>query len=403
VIEQVCVQPTRASQGLKVAEVLADGVRRVSPRPGPHEWKVLRALLACRTGALGGTAYRCKHCHKRHVVAFGCGNRHCPDCQGRLAHQWLRKQQSRLLEACYFHWVFTLPHALNPLIRQNRRVLYDLLLEAASQTLLEFGQQRFKAQIGVTMLLHTWGQQLNEHYHAHAIVTGGGLTPDGTWTGAESPFYLFPIRAMSLVFRGKFCDGLQKLRQAGRLEYHGEQAPLAQERNFQEQVRTATAQRWVVYAKRPFAGPESVLRYLSNYTHRVAISSRRLLALDTTTHQIVFAYRDYADDGRLKVRALDTGEFTRRFCLHILPRGFCKIRHYGLLSNRARDQRLDRAREALARVRPPARAKASQPPPASTSPPPAPQPLCPFCGRSDLTVLHVTRRPIRRQTRFDSS
>src|SRR4030095_8607797 len=252
------------------------------------------------------------------------------------------------LAAPYFHLVLTLPHALNPVIRQNREAVYELLFEAGSQTLLTFGRSHLHAEIGLTMVLHTWGQRLNEHYHVHAIVTGGGLDEQGHWQQVAKAYYLFPIKAVATVFRGKCCAGLQHLRQAGRLQHHGKQSDLKQETVFQALMRTATAQRWVVYAKKPFAGPETVLRYLSNYTQRVGISSRRILHLDVTSHQVRMRYRDYAQGGRVQIMSLDTGEFARRFCLHILPRGFCKVRHYGLLETRGRHKRLKQPRAAIA-------------------------------------------------------
>jgi hypothetical protein len=381
--------------------VLRDGLDRMAVKASPHQWKVLRALTACRTGALGGCTYQCQDCHRYHVVAFGCGNRHCPECQGRLAQQWLKQQQSRLLPVPYFHLVFTLPHALNPLIRQNRQPLYELLFSAASQTLLEFGQNRFEAEIGLTMVLHTWGQRLDEHYHVHAIVTGGGWDQKGGWRQVDNANYLFPIQALSIVYRGKFCEGLQNLRRSGALEYHGEQAALQEEVAFQQLVREATAKPWVVYAKKPFAGPETVLRYLSNYTHRVGMSSRRILHLDRSTHQVRFRYRDYARGGRVQSLQLDTGEFARRFSLHILPKGFCKVRHYGLLGNRGRDQRLEKVRAAIGVAKP--QRPVQEPARAPVNPPDQRLVRCPYCGSLQQQLLWVVRPPRRSQPGADTS
>jgi Putative transposase/Transposase zinc-binding domain len=397
---KVCVEPTRASPWT-VGAVLRDGVPRMALKASPHQWKVLRALIACRTGALGGCAYQCQDCRRYHVVAFGCGNRHCPQCQGRLAHQWLKQQQSRLLPVPYFHLVFTLPHALNPLIRQNRPALYELLFSAASQTLLEFGHNRFEAEIGLTMVLHTWGQRLDEHYHVHAIVTGGGWDQKGGWRQVDNTNYLFPIQALSIVFRGKFCEGLQNLRRAGTLEYHGEQAALQEEAGFQQLVRETTAKPWVVYAKKPFAGPETVLRYLSNYTHRVGMSSRRILHLDCNTHQVRFRYRDYARGAKVQSLQLDTGEFARRFSLHILPKGFCKVRHYGLLSNRGREQRLEKVRAAIGVTNPQRPVPESALTPVNSSA----QRLarCPYCGSPLQRLVCMMRPPSRSQPGADTS
>ena len=333
-----------------------------------------------------------------HAVEFGCGNRHCPQCQARLARQWLEQQQSRLLEVPYFHQVFTLPHTLNGLIRQNRALLYELLLESSGQTLLAFGRKRFGAEIGATMVLHTWGQRLNEHYHVHAIVTGGAWSEQRGWRQVSNLNYLFCIKALSEVFRGKFCDGLQQLRRAGQLIYRGQQAYLSEEPAFQRMMRQATQKKWVVYAKKPFAGPETVLRYLSNYTHRVGITSRRILHLEVSTHQVTFRYRDYTRGGTTGTMRLDTGEFARRFSLHILPPGFAKVRHYGLLANRGRTQRLEKVRAAIALVAP-------QSTPTTTSPSlkMLPPPCCPYCGSDRLRLVLVIRLVCRGPPGIDSS
>jgi len=332
-----------------------------------------------------------------HVVEFGCGNRHCPQCQARLARQWLEQQQSRLLEVPYFHLVFTLPHTLNGLIRQNRALLYELLMESAGQTLLAFGRERFDGEIGATMVLHTWGQRLNEHYHVHAIVTGGAWSEQRGWRQVSNLNYLFSIKALSKVFRGKFCEGLQQLRRLARLSYHGEQASLTQERDFQRMMREATQKKWVVYAKKPFAGPETVLRYLSNYTHRVGITARRIIQLDVSTHHVTFRYRDYARGGTISTMRLDTGEFARRFSLHILPPRFAKIRHYGLLANRGRAQRLEKVRAAIAPVAP--QSRPTTPSPSLKTPPPC----CPYCGSDRLRLVLVIRLVGRGPPRIDSS
>ena len=303
-----------------------------------------------------------------------------------MARQWLGQQQSRLLTVPYFHLVFTLPHSLNPLLRQNRAVLYELLLESVGQTLLAFGRERFGGEIGATLVLHTWGQRLNEHYHVHAIVTGGAWSEEGGWRQVRNVHYLFPIRALARVFCGKFCDGLQQLRRAGQLAYHGQQAGLRQEPVFQGLMRQATKKRWLVYAKKPFAGPETVLRYLSNYTHRVGITARRIESLDLNTHQIRFRYRDYSRGGRVQTLQVDTGEFTRRFCLHILPPRFTKIRHFGLLANRGRARRLELVRASIAQVQRHTAAVAAPPPPT-----PLPAPRCPYCESERLRLVMVIR------------
>jgi hypothetical protein len=373
--------------GPSLAEVLRLGLSVAAPRlPTPH-WKILRALLACRTPALGGHRYQCQHCGRTHFAPHSCRNRHCPLCQGQAAHRWLEQQEAALLPVPYFHLVFTLPHALNPLIRQNQRALYTLLFAAASQTLLEFGQNRFQAQVGVTAVLHTWSQTLLDHYHLHCIVAGGGLSRDGRRWVAASAHYLFPVRALAAVFRGKFCAGLQRLYGAGQLEFHGQLAPWAARPQFQRLVRQATRHPWVVYAKRPFAGPEQVLAYLSRYTHRVAISPRRLLHLDAQAQTVTFAWKDYADGARSKTMTLGVGEFVRRFCLHLLPKGLVKIRHFGFLSNRQRQTRLAQVRALLPPQAPSASAPAQQNVPGESAEPPGP--ACPYCGSHRLCLIEI--------------
>src|SRR5258705_199022 len=223
--------------GPSLAEVLRLGLAVVPPKLPTHHWKILRALLACRTPALGGHRYRCQQCGKSHFVPHSCRNRHCPLCQGQAAHQWLAQQQASLLPVPYFHLVFTLPHELNSLIQQNQRALYNLLFGAASQTLLQFGQNRWGVQLGITAVLHTWSQTLLDHYHLHCIVTGGGLWADGSrWVSAPAHF-LFPIKPLSLVFGGKFCSGLQQLYADKKLQFHGQLSSLAQPKAFQQLMR----------------------------------------------------------------------------------------------------------------------------------------------------------------------
>lgn len=363
---------------------LALQAQRPDWRLSPAQWKVLRALAACRTPALGGHRYECSRCGREHFVPHSCRNRHCPQCQGAQAFDWLARQEAVLLPVPYFHLVFTLPHALNPLIRQNRRACFNLLFDAANQTLLAFGRQRLKAQIGVTAVLHTWGQTLGEHYHLHGIVTGGGLALAGPGWQRSPAHYLFPVRALSQMFRGKFCAGLQRLYQDQRLEFHGALQTLIEPCAFAGLVRQARQSKWVVYAKRPFAGPQQVLAYLSRYTHRVAIGNHRLRQVNA--QQVTFRYKDYADHARPKTMTLSLQEFVRRFCLHVLPERFVKIRHYGLVSNRDRQARLARARQALG-------VAAALPPPSSNADPkatPLPTtPRCPFCRASTLVLVAV--------------
>lgn len=386
-----CSGPPVKPAGPSLAEVLRLGLEVAPPHLPSHQWKILRALLACRTPALGGHRYGCAQCGRTHFVPHSCRNRHCPLCQGQAAHAWLEHQQAALLPVPYFHLVFTLPHELNPLIRQNQRALYKLLFAAASQTLLEFGRNRFEAQLGLTAVLHTWSQTLLDHYHLHCIVTGGGLSADGLHWVHSHPRYLFPVGALSQVFRAKFCAGLQQLYADGELEFHGQLRSLAQPKDFQGLVRQATRHSWVVYAKRPFAGPEQVLAYLSRYTHRVAISPRRLLALDRPHQTVTFAWKDYADGARRKTMTLAAGEFVRRFCLHLLPERFVKIRHYGLLGNSQRQTKIAQARALLPQPAP-APDVTSAPSPVSLPPIPANSPparVCPYCGSNRLWLIEI--------------
>jgi hypothetical protein len=363
----------------------------------PHQWKTLRALARCRTAALGGQAFYCPHCRREHVVAHSCRNRHCPHCQGAAAVDWLEQQSATLLPVPYFHLVFTLPHSLNGLIRQNRAALFKLIFDAATQTLLEFGVERLDAQLGITAVLHTWSQTLGDHYHLHCIVTGGGVARDASRWVAAAPHYLFPVRALSRKFRGKYLAGLNTLFAADQLEFHGQLQEMAIPAKFAVLRRQAAQPEWVVYAKRPFAGPEQVLAYLSRYTHRVALHPRRLLATDATS--VTFAYKDYADGSRPKTMTLGTAEFVRRFGLHILPERFVKIRHYGLLGNRQKQTRLARARELLGT------APSLEPKPlpellrATTTE--RPSACCPFCQRPGLVRMREVPPPPA--TRFDSS
>ncbi len=396
-------QPIAPPQ-LTVAEVLRAALPdyAATHRLPAHHWKTLNALLACRTAQLGGHVYRCLDCGEEHFVPHSCRNRHCPACQRALAEDWLKQQEAQLLPVPYFHVVFTLPHLLNPLLQQNQRVLYNLLFQAASQTLLEFGEERFHAQLGVTAVLHTWSQTLGDHYHVHCLVTGGGWDEERQRWQSSGRRYLFPVKALSAVFRGKYLDGLQRLFERGELEFHGKLEALAAPANFTQLLGDCRRRSWVVYSKRPFAGPEQVVRYLSRYTHRVALGASRLRALDEEARTVTFAYKDYADGGQTKTMTLALDEFTRRFLLHLLPGRFVKIRHYGLLGNRGRGARLAAVRATFGAAAP-ARPAATEP--AAAAEPAVPEPglsrwRCPQCGSPRRELLRVVRPSLRR---LDSS
>ena len=377
-----CGQPPPLVARPSLAAVLRAGINGSPPSLPKGHWRIINALLACRTPLLGGHRYLCRECGQTHFVPHSCRNRHCPVCQGAAARNWLAKQQQALLPVPYFHLVFTLPHVLNPLIQQNQRVLYVLLFEAVSQTLLEFGQNRFGGQLGITAVLHTWSQTLLDHYHLHCIVTGGGLSADGTKWVSSSSRYLFDVRALSKVFRGKFCAGLERLYREGQLQFHGKLAAMASPSAYQQLLLQAVSQKWVVYAKRPFAGPRQVLAYLSRYTHRVALSPRRLLALDPASQTVTFTWKDYADGCKRKTMRLELREFVRRFCLHLLPERFVKIRHFGFLGNRQRKLRVAQACALLNRSTAPAA-------------PPESDRVCPHCGSKLLVLVEIVPRVAR--------
>jgi len=334
---------------LEVADILrAHGEAYTARHPvSALQAAVLRRLVTCRTAALGGHVDACGRCGYTRVSYNSCRDRHCPKCQGVKRAQWLERRLERLLPVEHFHVVFTLPAALHPLVLYHPRRLYDLLFQAASQTLLTLAadRQRLGAQIGITALLHTWGQNLLFHPHLHCVVTGGGLSPDGSCWIAARPGYLLPVKVLARLFRGKFLAGVKQAYHAGQLTLGGSVASLADPEVFRRWLDTLYRQHWVVYAKRPFGGAQQVFRYLGRYSHRVAIANSRLLALENG--QVLFRWKDYADDQRTKVMRLTANEFIRRFLLHVLPKRFVRIRHYGLLAGRNVASQLARCRQLL--------------------------------------------------------
>jgi hypothetical protein len=309
--------------------------------------QALRAIAVCRTAVLGGHRETCDQCGTVRLAYNSCRNRHCPKCQTLVKERWLASRCAELLPIPYFHVVFTLPHALNALAQGNPRVLYTLLFRAAADTLLAFGRdpRRLSGTVGVTAVLHTWGQTLSQHLHVHCLVTGGALASDTSRWIPSRPRFLFPVRALARTFRGKYLAGLRAAFDAGHLTLTAGTAPLADRATFVRFVAALGSTEWVVYAKRPFAGPEHVLAYLGRYTHRVALSNDRLLSLENGV--VRFRWRDYADHDRVKVMALDVDEFLRRFLLHVLPSGFLRIRHFGLLANRRKRVALAHCRRLL--------------------------------------------------------
>jgi hypothetical protein len=311
--------------------------------------KVMSAIEQCRSAALGGHVLRCEGCGADQIAYNSCRNRHCPKCQSAAARRWLDARQADLLPVQYYHVVFTLPAPIAAIAYQNKAVIYGLLFDVAAETLCTIAAdpKHLGARIGVTLVLHTWGSALTHHPHVHGIVPGGGLSADAArWIGCRPGFFL-SVRVLSRLFRRRFLEELAQAHRAGRLQFFGQYAALSDARTFGRWLGPLRDCEWVVYAKRPFAGPEAVLAYLSRYTHRVAISNSRLVAMDE--HGITFRWKDYRAKGKTRYKTMTLGaeEFMRRFLLHVLPGGFHRIRHYGLLANGARKANLTLARELL--------------------------------------------------------
>ncbi len=370
----------------------------------------LRAMSAsehCRTAALGGHVERCEDCAHTRIAYNSCRNRHCPKCQAAAARQWLEDREADLLPVPYFHVVFTVPAAIAQIAFHNKAAVYDLLFKAAAETLTTIAAdpKHLGARIGLTAVLHTWGSALTHHPHVHIIVPGGGLSPDGSrWVACKRGFFL-SVRVLSRLFRRLFLQGLATLKAAGRLAFFGDLSALADDEAFAATLAPLRRSEWVVYAKRPFAGPKAVLAYLSRYTHRVAISNSRLLALDDKG--VTFKWKDYRIEGRdrFKAMTLAAPEFIRRFLMHVLPSGFHRIRHYGLFASAVRARNIERIRALL--------------PGADTSPPQQTEPddgagsldearKCPCCGGRMIIIetfdgVAPARSPALRRIRIDTS
>jgi hypothetical protein len=313
------------------------------------QMKVMSAIESCRTAALGGHVARCEDCSHTIIAYNSCRNRHCPKCQGAAARTWMEERESELLPVPYFHVVFTLPAPIGDIAYHNKAVIYDLLFKASAETMLTIAAdpKHLGARIAITSVLHTWGSAMTHHPHVHMIVPGGGLAPDGErWIAAKPNFFL-PVLVLSKLFRRLMLAKLAAAHAAGKLVFFGEHAHLAEEEAFAGLLAPLKKTRWFVYSKRPFAGPRAVLAYLSRYTHRVAISNSRLIAADA--HSVTFKVKDYRVEGsgRYTTMTLATGEFMRRFLLHVLPKGFHRIRHYGLLAGTAKADTVAKARELL--------------------------------------------------------
>lgn len=377
---------------LEVAEVIRSCYDELLQKHGsaltPDQRRVLHDLVACRTPALGGHLLSCPECGHQQAAYNSCGNRHCPKCQAAAAARWLEARASELLPVPYFHVVFTLPNAFDPLALANPRPVYDLLLRCAAETLQEVAAnpRHLGAKIGVLSVLHTWGQNLQLHPHVHCVVPGGGLAPDGNrWIRCRENFFL-PVRILSAVFRGKFLSGLRAAFARGQLRLPG--PPTASARAaFERLVTTAVATDWVVYAKAPFGGPEQVLKYLARYTHRAAISNSRLIAFEQG--KVTFTAKDYAQGGQRRTVTLEAVEFVRRFLMHVIPSGFVRIRHYGLLSNRYRQGNLALCRRLLAVAAPDASEMPIAVQRAESCQGITPTRVCPVCGAGRMVVIAV--------------
>jgi len=402
---------------LEVADVFRDHGDAFLDRYGdtlsPERRRALRDIAACRTAALGGHVEECNRCGHQRIAYNSCRNRHCPKCQATAAAQWMEARAAELLPVETFHVVFTLPAMLGPIALQNPREVYGLLFRAAAETLQQIAAdpKHLGAEIGFLAVLHTWGQNLQHHPHVHCVVPGGGPSPDGSRWIACRPGFFLPVRVLSRVFRGKFLHLLRGAFDRGRLSFRGKLGALADAGEFRRRLAAGAEVEWVVYAKPPFGGPEQVLKYLARYTHRVAISNRRLVALEDG--EVTFQWKDYAHGRGRKTMTLKAAEFIRRFLLHVLPTGFVRIRHYGFLANRVCREKLALCRALLgveATAEPVATAPSFEPKEPVEAQPAAN--ACPSCGEGRMVIIATFgaiaggRReggPILETAEFDSS
>ena len=383
---------------LELADIVAAADHRFMDRaPAWFTWlhlKVLVAIKRCRTAAMGGHMDQCSGCGHRAISYNSCRNRHCPKCQSQARDRWLAARRAELLATPYAHVVFTLPHQLAPLALQNKEVIYGLLFRCSAQTLIEIAAdpKHLGAEIGFFSVLHTWNQKLQHHPHVHCVVAGGGLSRDHTyWVRPRNERFFLPEGALSKLFRGKFLAALQQAHASGQLQCHGLLQGLAQPRLFRSFIRQLYVPRWVVYYKPPFGGPDQVLRYLGAYTHRVAISNHRLVScLDD---KVTFRWRDSAHNNKKRLLTLPVNEFLRRFLLHVLPPGFVRIRHFGVLASRRRGELVPLCKLLLPT------AASGTPHPLSvrsdTRCPPAPLWTCPQCGGPMVVIERLTAGQIQ--------
>ena len=382
--------------GLEVADVFnrhgADWRRANAGHVSLGQLQVMSAIEQCRSAALGGHVERCEDCGHSRIAYNSCRNRHCPKCQGAAAEDWLAARQADLLPVGYFHVVFTLPAEIAPIAYQNKSVVYDLLFRTAAETLLTIAAdpKHLGARIGATAVLHSWGSTMTHHPHVHMIVPGGGISLDGTRWVRCKPGFLLPVQVLSRLFRRLFLAALADAHAAGRLAFFGEIESLRRREAFAAHLAPLKRKKWFVYAKPPFSGPEAVLAYLARYTHRVAIANSRLIALDE--RGVTFRYKDYRRNGQARYRTmtLSADEFIRRFLLHVLPKGFHRIRHYGLLASAGCKANIARAKELIGAPMPqvePPTAQDTADPAATTDH----RPPCPCCG-GRMVIVEVFAR-----------
>jgi hypothetical protein len=378
---------------IELADVIRAAADRLLDRPPAWlSWlhvKVVMAILRCRTAALGGHVDQCSRCGHQAISFNSCRNRHCPRCQTNARERWLEARRAELLPTHYSHVVFTIPHLLAPLALQNKQLIYDLLFRCSAETLLEVAKdpRHLGAEIGFFSVLHTWNQKLQIHPHIHCVVASGGLSPDHTrWVRPRGENFFLPQAVLSEVFRGKFSDSLKQAFAAGELQFLGQLKALAQPRVFQSFLRQLFRHKWVVYCKPPFGGPDQVLRYLGAYTHRIAISNYRLVSFDG--EKVTFRFRDSADHNKKRLMTLPADEFLRRLLLHVLPRGFVRIRHFGFLASRRRGALIPLSKQLLAD------APVSTPVWTTISPEPVSLWTCPICGGPMVLIERLTARQI---------
>jgi hypothetical protein len=364
----------------ELADIFGEAIASNKLSASPEQWNVINAVINCRTAVLGGHLYECGDCGKEQPRYNSCRNRHCPKCQGGKTAQWLVERSKELLPVPYFHVVFTLPHELNGIVLQNKRLCYGLLFKAVSQTLSTVAKNRLGGQLGYFGILHTWGQLQEAHNHIHCVIPGIVIKDDGTSEKLSQKYFL-PQKVLSKVFRGIFSKLIVKEHRS--LEFHGQQIKLQKYTDFRSYLQWVNRKDWVVYAKRPFSGPSTVLKYLAQYTHRVAISNSRIIKCENG--KVTFSYKDYSDNAKRKEQTLSIKEFCRRFLLHVLPKRFVRIRHFGFLTNALKKKNLSQLRDSLE----PIEQQESAPEP----------PKCSHCGGRNFThIREIAKiRPLYRR------